>query len=152
MRSQRPLLVAALGLGLLTGASECHAQSKPPVGASITLDDEAKIAFDPGSKTLTVTPAIAIITKGTAFKWVVGKLPEGYSVEIDFRVHAGRKGPFARSTDGTTGRFKGNSEAEVKAGVVESYQTRDAWKYDVIVRDGKGVDVAAIDPMVIIAQ
>jgi hypothetical protein len=143
-------LVVALGLGVLTGASECHGQSKPAT-VSIAADGEAKVSYDPATKVLTVTPAIAVIVKESDFKWQVGKLPDRHTIEIDFRVHDGRKGPFKRSAEGTTGRYKGGSDSEVKAGAVD-YKGRDAWKYDVILRDGAGNDVAAIDPMVIIAQ
>jgi hypothetical protein len=72
-------------------------------------------------------------------------------VEFDFRVHEGRKGPFVRPGGGATGRYKGDSESEVRAGAVAN-APRDAWKYDVVVRDASGNDVAGIDPMIIVAE
>jgi hypothetical protein len=152
MRSARLCIGFVVGVGLLGAALVACAQTpSKDARISVAVDAKADVAFDAATKTITVTPRVAVLGKGTEFRWVVGRLPAGYTVEFDFRVHEGRKGPFVRPGSGATGRYKGESESEVRAGAVAN-APRDAWKYDVVVRDASGNDVAGIDPMIIVAE
>jgi hypothetical protein len=134
-------------LGL--GASDCHAQPSAAGGrltSKILLNGRVRIEFDK-AKGIQVEPRVAFIGRDTSFAWDV-KLPEGYTLEIDFEVHQGVKGPFVKPAGGQTGRYQASKSGEIAAGKLAGRE-RDAWKYSVIVRDQKtGEDVMAIDPMV----
>ena len=96
-----------------------------------------------------VEPAAAIVTPKAGVAWEIVGLPAGYSLEIDFRVQAGKKGPFVW----VKGRPRGRYVTSV-AGAIESSpsdQKDGVWKYDVILRKGE-VDVYAIDPSIIIRE
>ena len=146
MRSQSQRVGFVLSVGLLYAAA-CNGQTPPP--ATIPMDAKATVSFANG--TPSVEPAVAIVSsKGGEFQWVVGTLPDGYTVEIDFRVHDGAKGPF-KAKKSSTGRYTGGSGAKIGAGEVVN-KNRNGWKYDLVIRDADGNDKGAIDPMIIIAE
>ena len=148
MRSQSHRVGFVLGVGLLYAAA-CNGQTPPPGTTTIPLDAKATVSFANGKPS--VEPAVAIVSsKSAEFEWVVGDLPAGYTIEIDFRVHEGAKGPF-KAKKSSTGRYTGGAGAKISAGQVVN-KGRNGWKYDLIIRDADGNDKGAIDPMIIIAE
>jgi hypothetical protein len=141
------LTVAALGVVTL-----CSGQPSPspkPRGYSDT-----QVSFDSDGETIKVSQPVAIVSRssGTPFKWVIGKLPEGYTLEIDFRVMGTRKGPFNRVPGGVQGRYTGTSGQTLPAGDLPATGEREVWKYDVVVRDREGNQKTATDPAIIIME
>jgi hypothetical protein len=147
MRNQNRRVGFVLGLSVLYAAA-CNGQT-PPAGTAIPTDAKATVSFVNGKPS--VEPVVAIVSsKAPEFQWVVGKLPDGYTVEIDFRVHDGAKGPF-KAKKSSTGRYTGGTDAKIPAGEVVN-KGRNGWKYDLVIRDADGNDQGAIDPMVIVAE
>ncbi len=117
--------------------------------AVVPVDTEVKISFD--GRSISVEPRLAFVSSKSPFRWVVGSVRGGASLEIDFRVQGTRKGPFERPKGGFTGRYTAKPGETVPAGGV-AQGGREAWKYDLIVRDEGGKDLAATDPMIIIIE
>lgn len=140
------LTILVLGGVTVCGQSQSKRAEQKTVSATILIDRQATVTYEGGK--LSVVPFIAVIEKATEFSWSLSSLPDGYTVEIDFRVQGDRKGPFVRPSGGQTGRYVGKGGQVIEAGRVE-VQKRDVHKYDVIVRDATGKDVAAVDPMMI---
>jgi len=149
--------VAKLAFGVLSVAaiaivSVCNGQT-PKDGGTVYYD--AKVDLSSDGKTITVSPLVAVVSRAaqakTPFQWVIGKLPDGYTLEIDMRVQDGRKGPFKRSGTAPMGRYSGGSGATLPAGALLG-EGREVWKYDVVLRDKDGHDQAAIDPVIVIME
>jgi hypothetical protein len=143
-------VLAVLALGVVT---LCSGQPSPKGPAAAYAPDTQVTVESDGSK-ISVSPSVAVVSRrsATPFKWVIGKLPEGYTVEIDFRVQGTRKGPFGRVSGGVQGRYTGTSGQTLPAGELPATGEREVWKYDLVLRDGEGNHKTAIDPAIIIME
>jgi hypothetical protein len=145
----------ALGvIGLLAvGGAVCNGQGQTKGRSVAAVPYDTEVALTSDGKTITATPPIAIVSRGsgTPFKWVVGSLPDGSTLEIDIRVQGTRKGPFARTEAGPQGRYVGRSGQSLPAGALQG-AGREIWKYDVVLRDRDGNNVTAVDPAIIIME
>src|SRR5262249_46712496 len=118
---------------------------------------DTKVDLSSDGKTITASPAVALVSRAaqakTPFKWVIGTLPEGSTLEIDFRVQGTQKGPFKRAAGATwpMGRYAGGSGSTITTGPLLG-EGREVWKYDVVLRDKDGNDLAATDPVVVIME
>src|SRR5215813_12013243 len=106
-------VVTVLALGVVTLCSGQPAPSPSPRGYS-----DSQVSFDSDGETIKVSQPVAIVSRSSKmpFKWVIGKLPDGYTLEIDFRVMGTRKGPFSRVPGGVQGRYTGASGQTLPAG------------------------------------
>jgi hypothetical protein len=143
-------VLTVLALGVVT---LCNGQPSPKTTPGGYLPD-TQVTFESDGERITATPAIALVSRRstTPFKWVIGKLPEGYTVEIDFRVQGTRKGPFGRVPGGVQGRYAGTSGQTLPAGDLSATGEREVWKYDLVVRDRDGNHRTALDPAIIIME
>ena len=138
------MLLVTMALATVAPAAAPAAASSP---GECRYDTRVKVRVE--KDTVVVEPAAAIVTPKAGVAWDIVGLPAGYSLEIDFRVQAGKKGPFVWGK----GRLRGRYLTSV-AGAIESSpsdQKDGVWKYDVILRKGE-VDVYAIDPSIIIRE
>ena len=140
----------SMGLLLVAVALAC-AQTRPPAAkaASGSFPVDTRVTLD--AKQRTIEPRIALIPPGAALELVVTGLADGQSLEIDFAVQGGSRGPFAKTEANVRGRylFRANS---VLASGPENVGRDEAWKYDVVVRDKGEADVWAIDPMIVVRR
>jgi len=145
-------VLTVLALSVVTLCSGQPRPSPSPKGGYASYDTE--VTFDSDGEKITVSQPVAIVSRNpkTPFKWVIGKLPEGYTLEIDFRVMGTRKGPFARVGNGVQGRYTGTSGQTLPAGNLPDRGEREIWKYDVVLRDREGSQKAAIAPAIIIME
>jgi hypothetical protein len=155
MRRVGKLTLGVLTMVALGVVTLCSGQPRPtptPKGGYPVYDTQ--VTFDSDGEKITVSQPVAVVSRSasTPFKWVIGKLPEGYTLEIDFRVMGTRKGPFNRVTGGVQGRYTGTSGQTLPAGDLPASGEREVWKYDVIVRDREGNHKTATDPAIIIME
>lgn len=142
------LIVAAVAI-----VAVCNGQTKR---GGETYSD-AKVDLSSDGKTITANPAVALVSRAvhakTPFQWVIGTLPEGATLEIDFRVMGTQKGPFKRAAGAPwpMGRYAGGSGSTITAGPLTG-EGRAIWQYDVVLRDKDGNDIAAIDPGIVIME
>jgi hypothetical protein len=123
------------------------ATAAPTAPGECRYDTRVKVRVE--KDTVVVEPTAAIVTPKAGVAWEIVGLPAGYSLEIDFRVQAGKKGPFVPGKARLRGRYVASG-----AGAIESSpsdQKDGVWKYDVVLRKGD-VDVYAIDPSIIIRE
>jgi hypothetical protein len=109
-----------------------------PVDTSVVVDVKAR----------SVTPSIALLTPGATLELVVKGLAAGQTLELDFHVQGGVKGPFAR-TQRWRGRYTFTADGKVTTGPVDQ-RGEATWKYDVVQRQKDDTEeVWAIDPMIV---
>src|SRR5262245_15856992 len=114
------LATGALSIVVVAAVTVCNGQVPKGHEGSYKPDAEVEITSD--GKTITVKPLVALVSiadqKAHPFQWVIGKLPEGFTLEIDINAEGSRKGPFRRVKDGNgpwaMGRYTGSSEAKLK--------------------------------------
>jgi hypothetical protein len=147
------LMLGVLTVLALSVVTLCSGQPRPSPKPEYPSYD-TQVSFDSDGEKITVSQPVAIVSRNpkTPFKWVIGKLPEGYTLEIDFRVMGTRKGPFGRVGNGVQGRYAGTSGQTLPAGDLPARGEREIWKYDVVLRDREGNQKAAIDPAIIIME
>ncbi|HET8646476.1 MAG TPA: hypothetical protein VFO85_13360 [Vicinamibacteria bacterium] len=125
---------------------------RPPKGGDqspIPQDERVVVSVKEG-RTLVVRPHNAIIRKHQPLRFAVEGLPAGMSVEIDFEVYEGRKGPFPwREKPGNP--VRGRYLLDPKNPLVDSTDSDVAgyFKYHVVLRKGSE-DVFALDPGVVV--
>lgn len=137
-------LVAIVVLGLACGPG--GAQTPPPgAGEPLPLDRQVVFEVDVKAKTVRVGPMVFLQRVGGGVDFVAQGLVEGYTLEIDFKTQGGVRGPFAKGATLARGRYTLNAKTpSLPSG---GSDRPGVWKYEVVLRDAKGDDVEAIDPM-----
>jgi hypothetical protein len=145
-------VLTVLALGVVTLCSGQPGPRPSPKGGYAAYDTQ--VTLDSDGEKISASPMVAVVSRSAAtpFQWVVGKLPEGFTLEIDFRVVGTRKGPFSRVGNGVQGRYTGTSGQKLPAGALPATGEREVWKYDVVLRDREGNHKTAIDPMIVIME
>ncbi|PYQ24368.1 MAG: hypothetical protein DMF79_01910 [Acidobacteria bacterium] len=138
-----------LALGVLSAGVACvYAQTRAPgKGATRTsFPIDTTVVVD--VKARSVKPLISLLTPGASIELVVKGLATGQTLELDFRVQGGFKGPFAR-TQRWRGRYTFNADGKITTGPVDR-PGEETWKFDVVQRQKDDTeDVWAIDPMIV---
>jgi hypothetical protein len=137
-----------LTLSVLGAGVACvYAQSTAGKGAARTsFPVDTTVVFDVRART--VKPLIALLGPGASIDLAVRGLTAGQTLEVDFRVQSGVKGPFAR-TQRVRGRYTFAGDGKVTAGPVDR-PGEEAWKFEVVQRQKDDTeDVWAIDPMIV---
>ncbi len=134
-----------LALSVLGAGVACvYAQTRAPGKGSFPVD--TTVVFDVRART--VKPLVALLTPGSSIDLVVKGLTAGQTLELDFHVQGGVKGPFAR-TQKVRGRYTFAGDGKVTAGPVDR-PGEEAWKFEVVQRQKDDTeDVWAIDPMIV---
>jgi hypothetical protein len=148
-RSTFEVLVLAFVLALVVSAS---AQTPAAPVATVPVDRKVTITFT-GAE-LVVEPEVFVAQLGgPGVEFEIKGLSQGQTVEIDFRPQGKARGPFARQTGRVRGRHQATGTGKgvlvsVSSGPVDTAVVRKPsyWKYDVVVRDQNGNDLAVIDP------
>jgi hypothetical protein len=152
-----------LALGVLTilavaGVTLCVGETRKPAAWPSEYGPDTQVKLSSDGKTITVENAVAIVSRRASikqpFQWVIGSLPDGYTLEIDFRVQDTRKGPFGPpGADAVVpGRYVGTANRTLAAGTLAETGPREVWKYDVVLRDRESRHKTAIDPAIIIME
>jgi hypothetical protein len=159
-RSPLRRIVVCVGGSLiaLAFAGSCFAQqSAPPSGGpvydpfvTITVSKDAKT----GAYALTAVPYVALRPPKGSLKWNIAQQPAGYSIEFDFAVTNGAKGPFPRNAKAADnpakGRYTNKPTGKNTIETASSSEKADtSWKYTVTLRDASDNDVTTLDPIVI---
>ncbi len=138
-----------LAFGLLGAGVACaYAQGPAPGkgGGRTIFPLDTQVVVD--VKARSVTPLIALLTPGATIDLVVKGLAAGQTLELDFHVQSGFKGPFAR-TQRWRGRYTFTADGKITTGPVDR-PGEEAWKFDVVERQREDTeDVWAIDPMIV---
>ena len=122
-------------------------QAAPPVqGASDCIPFDKTVTLSVKGDQIVASPMVAVVRPGEALTFVAEGLGERI-LEVDFNVEGSRKGPFLDYTkERPRGRFALSRETG-KVTVTYDKEARDGvWKYEVVLRDREGRDLAAIDP------
>ena len=140
----------SMGLLLVAVALAC-AQTRPPAAkaASGSFPVDTRVTLD--VKQRSVRPLIALIPPGAGLELAVVGLADGQSLEIDFVVQGGSKGPFAKAAASVRGRYLFRADSVLASGP-EDVGRDVVWKYDVVVRDKGEADLWALDPMIVVRR
>ncbi|HSB60382.1 MAG TPA: hypothetical protein VLI67_01590 [Vicinamibacteria bacterium] len=147
MRAKR-VKIGVPGTVVLLAVACVYAQGRPPVkgAARTSFPVDTTVAIDAGART--VRPLIALLPPGATIDLAVAGLAPGQTLEVDFRVQRGVKGPFARSQR-MRGRYTFAANGKAAAGPVDQ-GGEEAWKYEIVVREKDDTDdVWAVDPMIV---
>ena len=139
-----------LALGVLSAGVACvYAQTRAPgKGAATRTSFPVDTTVVVDAKTRTVKPLVALLAPGSSIDLVVTGLAAGQTLELDFHVQGGVKGPFARSQR-WRGRYTFAGDGRVTTGPVDR-PGEEVWKFDVVQRQKDDTeDVWAIDPMIV---
>ena len=137
-------LAAIVVLGLACGPG--RAQTPPRLaGEPLPLDGQVVFKVDVKANTVGVEPMVFLQRLGGGVDFMALGLVEGYTLEIDFKTQGGARGPFSRGATLARGRYTLNAKTpSLPSGAADR---SGAWKYEVVLRDARGDDVVAIDPM-----
>jgi hypothetical protein len=95
-----------------------------------------------------VDPQVFLQRLGGGVDFVAKGLTEGYTLEIDFKVEGGIRGPFSKGEAALArGRYTLSAKTPTVASGRSDVSSPGVWKYEVVLRDAKGDDLVAIDPM-----
>lgn len=158
------LAVAALAVALPVHAAEqpqAAPEAKAPVeetmaktkpgGDTSPIPQDEKVVITVRDGRLVAKPRFALIRKHQPLQWSVEGLTAGMTVEIDFEVYDGRKGPFPWRRGKENNPVRGRYLLDARTNVIEAAAS-DAggyFKYHVVLRKG-GEDVFALDPGVVV--
>jgi hypothetical protein len=149
LRDLRSVLTVALAvvIGLVLACHRVGAQKNPY--DPVDVDREVAITVDNGR--ITVVPPVALMRDGGSIDWNVTGLARGQTLELDFKVGPGnRKGPFPRPQGGSNGRYNlSPDKPKVSSGAYQREAGYNVWKYEVVLRDESGNDIAAVDPIIV---
>jgi hypothetical protein len=155
----------AVALAWMAGSLACHAaesqapadakptavasaEDRKPAGDTSPIPQDQKVVITVvDGRTLSVKPRFAIIRKHQPLKFAVEGLKQGQSVEIDFEVYEGYKGPFLRGENPYRGRYVLDERVtgiETRASDRAGY-----FEYHLVLRRGTE-DVFALDPGVVV--
>jgi hypothetical protein len=151
-------VLIAVGFACGTGAEQKAAVPSPPTGVAYT--DHVTITMSGACTpkapcTLAVDPPIAVRPPKGDLTWKIDGQPPASSIEIDFDVAKGVKGPFPKKANAPDNPARGRyiSQATGSSKITSATASEPAetyWKYTVSLRDGSGADIAApLDPIVI---
>jgi hypothetical protein len=140
-------LAAIVVLGLACSRSGAQSPASP-AGEALSLDLQVTFEVDVGARKVRVEPEVFLQRLGGGVTFVAKGLAEGYTLEIDFKAQGGARGPFAK---GQGSLARGRYTLSAKTPSLPSGRSDSAapgvWKYEVVLRDAKGDDLVAIDPM-----
>jgi hypothetical protein len=120
---------------------------KTPYGTSIPTD--TKVTITVAGRQLSIAPQIFLMRPGDTIDFVAEGLASGATLEMDFKVERGFKGPFGRDPKAIDprGRYSFSEKVTRFSATYEKALGEGVWKYEVVLRDNLGNDLAAIDPM-----
>ncbi len=151
------LAFGVLSVLAVAGVTLCGGETRKPAAWPPEYGPDTQVNLSSDGNTITVDRAVAIVSRQASlkqpFQWVIGSLPDGYTLEIDFRVQDTRKGPFGPPADTVVqGRYVGTANKTLRAGSLAETGPREVWKYDVVLRDRENKQKTAIDPAIIIME
>lgn len=139
---QSSAVVVAAGLAAFVA---CHAP-KPVQGASDCIPYDKTVTLTAKGNQIVASPMVAVVRLGETLTFVAEGLGD-LVLEIDFNVAGTRKGPFLEYTkDRPRGRFTLSREVGKVTATFDKEAGDAVWKYEVVLRDREGRDLAAIDP------
>jgi hypothetical protein len=131
--------IVVLGLACERGGAQTP---KAPSYEPLPLDRQVVLTVDVRAKMVSAEPKVFLQRLGGGVDFVAKGLSEGYTLEIDFKTQDGTRGPFS----GGTPRGRYTLSAKAPSGPSGASDRDGYWKYEVVLRDASGKDVAAIDP------
>jgi hypothetical protein len=149
VRDLRSVVTVALAvvIGLVLACHKVGAQKSPydPV------DVDRTVAITIDNNRITANPMVALMRDGGTIEWNVTGLARGQTLEIDFKVgYNNRKGPFPKPEGWPIGRYNLTADRpKFTSGPYQGSAGYAVWKYEIVVRDESGNDVAAIDPVIV---
>ena len=119
---------------------------------TVSIDRQVSVTLSKGK--LLVDPEDALIHLGDGISWDVSGLRELDTIEIDFHIYNDRKGPFPRSAkhidaNPVRGRYIRQGRGRIDAAPSDR---SGYWKYSIVVRDSENMDIAIVDPGVMIKK
>ena len=123
--------------------------ARPVQGAAACIPFDKVVTFTTKGDQIVAHPMVAVVRPGETLTFVADDLGERI-LEIDFNVEATRKGPFRDyAKDHPRGRFTLSRESGKVTATYDKGAGEGVWKYEVVLRDRDGRDLAAIDPMAV---
>ena len=102
-----------------------------------------------GNEIVSVRPLVALLRPGDVLTFVAEGLGEN-RLEIDFNVVGISKSPFREyAKDEPQGRFVLTGGASNASATYDKEAGDGVWKYEVVLRDPSGKDLAAVDPVAV---
>ena len=96
-----------------------------------------------------VRPLVALLRPGDVLTFVAEGLADN-RLELDFKVVGNRKSPFREyGKEAPRGRFVLTAGASTASATYDKEAGDGVWKYDVVLRDPSGKDLAAVDPVAV---
>lgn len=123
-----------------------------PGGDTSPIPQDEKVVISVREGKLAAKPRFAIIRKHQPLRWAIEGLAPGMTLEIDFEVYDGRKGPFPWRRGKGDNPVRGRYTFDARNPLVEA-EASDAggyFKYHVVLRNRAGEDVFALDPGVVV--
>jgi hypothetical protein len=150
LRDLRSVLTVALAVvvGIVLACNKVGAQKGPY--EPVAVDRTVAIRVD--NMRLSAVPMVALMRDGGAIEWTATGLAKGQTLELEFTVgFKNLRGPFARlAAGGTRGRYTLTYEKpKVSSGLYQRDAGYATWKYEIVLRDANGNDLAAIDPVIV---
>lgn len=149
VRDLRSVVTVALAvlIGLVLACHKVGAQKTPY--DPVDVDRTVTITID--NNRITANPMVALMRDGGVIEWNVTGLARGQTLEIDFKVgFNNRRGPFPKPEGWPIGRYSlTGDKPKVSSGVYQASAGYATWKYELVLRDENGNDVAAIDPIIV---
>jgi hypothetical protein len=140
-------LAAIVVLGLACHGSDAQSPG-PSAGDPLPLDRQVTFEVDANARKVHVEPAVFLQRTGGGVTFLAKGLPEGYTLEIDFKTEGGTRGPFPKGPGALArGRYTLSAKAPSLPSGSSEATAAGVWKYEVVLRDAKGDDLVAIDPM-----
>jgi hypothetical protein len=119
---------------------------------AIATTQTVTIGFNARAGTLSANPPVALVKAGAPLAFRLPVLAVGYSLEIDFAVANGKKGPFPRHPGDPSNPVRGRW---ISAGHRLMSLPSDAagvFEYSIVIRNARFRDLAALDPMVVVKK
>ena len=149
VRDVRSIVTVALAvvIGLVLACHKVGAQKGPY--DPVDVDRTVTITID--NNRITAKPMVAVMRDGGVIDWDVSGLARGQTLEIDFKVgNLNRRGPFPKPEGWPIGRYSlTGDKPKASSGAYQASAGYAAWKYELVLRDENGNDLAAIDPVIV---